>query len=217
MKLAFTIEAFFEIFEHYNLAVFPMQLIFIIFGLLALLSFYNKHPYKDIAIGFFLVGLWLWTGIVYHIYFFSSINPAAYGFGVLFILQALLFLRGIIKSSFVFEFSSRAQYYWGYFFVLFALVIYPAISYYLEQSLFTTISIGLPCPTLILTFGFLLLMSNPIPKHLLIIPLIWTCIGTSAAVLFGVYQDYAMAFAAIVVLIYYYQSKKQLATELRPT
>ena len=35
-----------------------------------------------------LACFWAWMGIVYHLMYFSAINGAALGFGVLFIVQA---------------------------------------------------------------------------------------------------------------------------------
>ena len=61
-----------------------------------------------------------------------------------------------------------------------------------------TIALGLPCPSAILTFGFLMLVSNKFPKYLLIIPTLWAVIGLSAAINFGVYQDFMLIVAAIV-------------------
>lgn len=58
-----------------------------------------------IVISCILVFYWLWMGIVYHIIFFSSINPVAYVFGVMFILQTILFIKaGIIDKKLEFEF-----------------------------------------------------------------------------------------------------------------
>ena len=34
--------------------------------------------------------MWLWTGLAYHALHFSAINPAAFGFAALFVVQSLM-------------------------------------------------------------------------------------------------------------------------------
>jgi hypothetical protein len=55
-----------------------------------------------------------------------------------------------------------------------------------------------PCPTTIFTFGLLLWANKPVPVYILVIPLIWSIIGTMAAVSLQVPQDYGLGIAGIV-------------------
>jgi len=210
MKTPFTSEQFFSIFEQYNSAVFPAQLILFILGLLALGLIHYQKPVKNGLITGFLALLWLWIGIVYHISFFTSINKAAYAFGGLFILQGLFLIVELFRNKLEFSFTGKREAYVGYFFILFGLIIYPLIGYLLEGSSVRTISVGLPCPTTILTFGFFMLTSRQFPKYLLIIPTLWAIIGTAAAVNFGVYQDYLMPLAALIADFYLMPRKKNI-------
>ena len=114
----------------------------------------------------------------------------------------------ILRKKLEYSFETKPWKIIGYIFILFGLFIYPIISYLLEGSFQNTISLGLPCPTTILTFGFLMLTENKFPKYLLIIPTIWAIIGTSAAINFGVYQDYFMLISAIMANIYLIKRKK---------
>jgi hypothetical protein len=141
----------------------------------------------------------LYTGAFYHLAFFSRINTAAYVFGTVFILQGIFFLVETFKRKKV-EFSLHGSFrgYLGYFLILFGLVIYPLIHFMIERSWVETISLGLPCPSTIFTFGFLLLTDRKMSKYLLIIPSLWAVAGLSAAVNFGVYQDFMMMAAAII-------------------
>jgi hypothetical protein len=209
MKTPFTTEQFFQVFEQYNLSIFPAQILILVLGLTALLLLHAKHPIRNKTIGVLLGLLWFWMGAVYHIGFFSSINKAAYAFGGLFILQGLLisyetFARGKLE----FRFKGRFMDYLGYFFILYGLIIYPAISVSLEQSLSRTIALGLPCPSTILTFGFLMVTDKKLSKYLLIIPSLWAVIGLGAALNFGVYQDFMMILAAILADILLIRRKK---------
>ena len=196
-------------FENYNASVFPVQLFFLFFGILAVYSTLSEKSGRNNIIGGLLFTIWIWIGIVYHIIFFASINPAAYFFGGLFILQGIFFfIETFVRKNIVFKYTGSAKGYLALFFILFGLIIYPVISFYLGGSVLKTISFGLPCPTTIVTFGFLLLTDKKFSKYLLIIPSVWALIGTAAAVNFGVYQDYLMIVAAIIANIYLIRKRK---------
>lgn len=136
-----------------------------------------------------------------------GINPAALVFGGIFILQGLLILFYSIRNRLSFAFTRQAKSYIGYFFILFGLIIYPVIAYFAEGSLSRTISLGLPCPTTIFTFGFFMLADSKFPKYLLIIPALWAIVGLSAAINFGVYQDFMILISAIISAIFIFRTK----------
>jgi hypothetical protein len=58
---------------------------------------------------------------------------------------------------------------------------------------------GAPCPAVIHTFGILLL-ARRVPLWLLIIPMLWAVIGTSAVFAFGVLQDIGLFASAVLVI-----------------
>lgn len=210
METPFTTDQFFGVFERYNSAVFPSQIIIIILGFLGLFLLHTGYSRKNKFIGIFLGFLWLWTGIVYHIAFFSEINPIANVFGVVFILQAgLLLYTSLMKENLHFSGHFRLKDFLGYFFILFGLMIYPLIGYVLEGSYLRIISLGLPCPTTILTFGYFMITQKEFPKYLLIIPSLWAVVGISAAVNFGVYQDFLMIVAAITANVFLLKKDKK--------
>ena len=212
MKTPFTTQQFFDVFENYNTSVFPLQLIILVLGIFAVVLMHSKKATKNNLITGFLCFLWLWAGIVYHLAFFTPINKAAYGFGALYIIQGFLFLIELFRKRLEFSFTGKTREYAGYFFIGFGLIIYPVISYLAKGDLTTTISLGLPCPTTIVTFGLLMLTTHRLPKYLLIIPTLWAIIGTGAAVNFGVYQDYLMLLSAIVVDIYLINRKREITS-----
>ena len=209
MKTPFTTEQFFYIFEKYNTTVFPFQLVIVLLAILALLLIRSNHSLKNKLIGSFLGLLWLWMGLVYHIIFFTAINKLAFVFGGFFILQGLLILINTFsKDRLNFNFSPQSKNYFGYFFILFGLFIYPLLSYFFQGSFSRTISLGLPCPSTIFTFGFFIIAGNKFPRYLLIIPSIWAAVGLSAVIQFGVYQDVMMPIAAIITFIMLLKSQK---------
>jgi hypothetical protein len=209
IKTPIPTEQFSSIFEKYNHAIFPVQIILFLLSLLALIAIGTKIKQKDKVVAGILGVIWVWTGVVYHWAFFSSINILALGYGVVFILQGLFLVwEGVILYNLKFVFGMTVQAFFGYFFILYGLIIYPAIAYMFEPNLSGTISIGLPSPTIILTFGFMLLCDKKFSKYLLIIPSIWALIGISAVIKLGVYQDSMMFIAAIIADILILRSKK---------
>jgi hypothetical protein len=129
-------------------------------------------------------------GIVYNLIFFSTINPAAYIFGVLFIIQGVVFLYdAFYKQTISFRFRADIYGMSGGIFILFALVIYPVIGYFQGHQFPSSPTFGLPCPTTIFTLGLLLLTDSKIPIRMFIIPLIWSVIGFSAAFALGIKED----------------------------
>lgn len=211
MRIPFTTAQFFEVIEKYNAAVFPLQIVIGILGILCLYLLYSKNKIRNTFIGSFLGFLWIWIGIAYHLLFFTGINKAAYLFGSLFILQGILFLLNTFsRNKLVFEFEWKPKDYIGYFFILYGLVIYPVISYFVEGSIDKTIVLGLPCPSTILTFGFLMLTTSKLPKYLLIIPSLWAIVGLGAALSLGIYQDLMMLVAAIAAFLILSRRKPRL-------
>ena len=76
------------------------------------------------------------------------------------------------------------------------IVIYPLIGYALGRIFPSTPTFGTPCPTTIFTFGLLLWADRKISLSLLIIPVLWSIVGTSAALNFGVKEDFGLLVAA---------------------
>jgi hypothetical protein len=197
VDLPFTVEQFLDVFRQYNLAVWPMQIVLFIIALTAAVLIIRKKHFSGKAVPIILAFLWLWTGIVYHLLFFTSINGAAYAFGALFILQAILFLSAGLKHTLEFEFKPDAYGITGVTLIAFSLFIYPVLNYAFGHAFPASPTFGLPCPIVIFTFGALL-MSKKIRWYLLIIPLIWSIIGVSAAMSLGIWEDTGLVIAGVV-------------------
>ncbi len=198
MKTPFTIKQFFGVFEHYNLGVFPSQLLLITAGLLSLLLIVRGSSVRNQFAGGLTGLLWLWMGLVYHIIYFSGINPAAKIFGVAFIIEGILILyETFIRKRMVIDIKNGTESYLAFFFLVFGIFIYPAIGYIITHEAARTIALGLPCPTTIFTFGILILAKEKIPGYILVIPTLWALIGLSAAIHFEVPQDFLIIVAGV--------------------
>jgi hypothetical protein len=200
MKTPFSTEEFFSVIEKYNTSVSPIQFVFSVLGMLMLWKLISQKSKAGKFSGISTGILWLWMGVVYHLLFFTSINRVAFIFGSLFVLQGIFIL---FETHFRNRFSSQTkqpfQFYTGYFLAVYGIVLYPLINYFPEGSIAKTIAFGLPCPTTIFTFGLLLIYAKHLPRYLIIIPTLWAFLGISAALNFGVYQDFVMILAALIV------------------
>jgi Family of unknown function (DUF6064) len=198
-SIPFSTEQFFQVFEKYNQAVYPIQFGLILVAVVAILLATSRKFSRSKIISGLLGVLWLWTGVVYHLIFFTAISPPAYLFGTLFIFQGLLFLyEGVARNRLSFRASRGFDGILGAVFIAYALVIYPLIGYGLGRIFPSSPTFGTPCPTTIFTFSLLLWADRKISLRLLIIPVLWSIVGTSAALSFGVTEDFGLLVAAIM-------------------
>jgi uncharacterized membrane protein HdeD (DUF308 family) len=199
LKIPFTTEQFFLVFEKYNQTIFPMQAVLILVAIASVTLAANPKPSANKTISILLGFLWLWAGVVYHLTFFTEISPPAYVFGVLFVFQGLLFLyEGVVRNRLSFRASRRLNGILGAILIVYALAIYPLIGYALGRIFPTSPTFGVPCPTTIFTFGLLLWTDKKIPLNLLIVPVLWSIVGTSAALSFGIKEDFGLLVAAML-------------------
>lgn len=201
MKTPFTLDQFFEVFKKYNETVFPAQILLYLISFIAIYLTFKPNSISNKVISSMLAFFWLWMGIVYHLVFFTTINSAAYIFGTAYILQSLLFLTfGVLKNKFSFSFHSDIYGVTGILLILFALIIYPLLGYFLGHVYPFSPTFGLPCPTIILTFGLLLLNDKKCPVAIMIIPFLWSLIGFTAVFNFGMWEDTGLLISGLVTL-----------------
>lgn len=201
MKLPFTIDQFFNVFEQYNRSVWPLQAGFYLLAVFAILSAFSKRSNSNTIISVILSFLWIWMGAVYHIIYFSAINKAAYVFGIAFIIQgSLFFYFGVIKKLLSFQYTSTFYGVTGSVLLVVALIVYPVLGYFAGHVYPLSPTFGLPCPTTIFTLGILLWTNQKLPSALLIIPVLWAVIGFSASFTLGVKEDFSLLIAATLFL-----------------
>ncbi|MRR16188.1 MAG: hypothetical protein EG826_07005 [Deltaproteobacteria bacterium] len=200
MNIPFTVEQFFTVFKNYNEAIWPAQIIAYILGIAALALAIRRTNPSDRIISGILAIFWVWMGIFYHILHFSVINPAARIFGIVFILQGLLFLAaGTFLGKLSFRFTAAPLPVLGALFILYAMVIYPLLGIFFGHIYPAAPMFGVaPCPTTIFTIGILLWTAKKVPGYLLIIPFLWSLIGMSAAIHLRVPQDYGLVVSVVI-------------------
>lgn len=210
MELPFTIEEFLNVIKSYNQSIFPAQIIFYLIGFYCVYLLFKSSKHRDKFINIVLSFFWLWIGIVYNLIFFTSINKAAYIFGLLFITQGILFLIfGVLKNDISYSYRKDLFGVVGLIFLSYALIIYPVLNFVLGHPYPYAPTFGLPCPTTIFTFGILLFVNNRISIGLLIIPVIWSIIGLSAAINLSIYEDFGLLIAGVLGFILILFSKNK--------
>lgn len=209
MSVPFTIDQFLEVFTKYNQTIWPAQILLNAVALSIVFLAFQRGQNSNRAISIALSALWLWTGIVYHLLFFTSINPAAYLFGAFFIMQGILFLSvGVIKNRISYAISSDIRGIVGSIFVLYALLSYPLLGFRFGHVYPGSPTFGAPCPATIFTFGVLLWTGGTIPRYLLVIPALWSIIGFSAALNFGMKEDVGLLIAGVIGSLLLFIGKK---------
>jgi hypothetical protein len=199
--IPFTSEQFFDVFAHYNEAVWPAQIALNFAALLAIFITVRKRAFSDAAISGILGLLWIWMAIAYHWAFFRLINPGAPMFAALFFLQgALLLYAGMVRKALSFAFKHDIRTAIGGVLLLYGLVIYPLLGYQLGHAYPRSPTFGLPCPTTIFTFGMLVWTDRSVPAYILAIPVLWSVIGSTAALAFGVTEDFGLLISCVAAL-----------------
>ncbi|MGD8641458.1 MAG: DUF6064 family protein [Gammaproteobacteria bacterium] len=200
MEIPFTQSDFLGVFGSYNNAIQPAQIISYLLGIVAVAVAIRGSNRAGTLVLSILAVFWAWTGLVYHIGFFSAINGAAYIFGGLFILQSLLLVYAAFRiPPLVFQPGSSATTIVGTVFIVYSLMVYPVLNmlfghHYPQMPVFGVT----PCPMTIFTFGMLLWSTTQIPYYLIVIPTAWSFIGLSAAINLQIYEDFGLIVAGVL-------------------
>jgi hypothetical protein len=200
--LPFTLEQFLDVFASYNTAIWPAQIVAYLLGAIALAALLRPGRASDRIVSAVLGLMWLFTGILYHGAFFSSVNKAAFAFGVLFVVEGVALLyTGVVRDGLRFAINYGFGAVIGAGFILYASLVYPLIGIATGHSWPALPMFGVtPCPVTIFTFGLLLMTTRRFSYWLLVIPFIWSLIGGSAAILLDVWQDWLLLVCGLIAV-----------------
>jgi hypothetical protein len=200
--LPFTIDQFFQLFEVYNRTIWPLHVVAYCLAGFVLWAILIGRAWSWRAAAGVLSLMWLWNGLAYHLAFFTLINPAAYGFAVLFVAQGLLFFASALSDqgpSNVVGKNWRSALAMAT--IAYALIFYSVLGYLAGHGWPGAPVLGVaPCPTTIFTFGILMLAGPSIPRQLFVLPILWAFVGSTAAVLLGVPEDLGLLASAGALL-----------------
>ena len=197
--LPFTAEILFSSFEQYNRALWPLPIVAPALALAIVLLTLRPVRHGDRAIGAFVALGWLWTGVGYHFLRFAAIDFAAPVYGVLFVLQGLLFAwTGVVRGRLAFRFTGDLFGWVGLALTIASALVWPLADGLLGDGWPSVRVVGLaPGPTAAFTLGMLLLTAGRTPLHLALIPLLWTLIAGAAAWVLTIPQDLALSAAGV--------------------
>jgi len=199
MYLPFTRAQFLQVFADYNEGIWPAQFGAAILGIVAISMLFWRPAWADRTIAAIVALFWSLMAAGYHWSFFAAINNAAYAFGALFLLAAIIFvIEGVIRNRIRFHLVPGIRGWAAGGLILYAFVIYPVVGLTLTHLFPQTPLFGVaPCPTTIFSLGLLLIAQHPNPLVIGVIPLLWSVIGGSAAVLLDVRLDWGLFPAGI--------------------
>ena len=200
--LPFTHQQFIFVFSVYNGAIWPLQPIVHAAGVLMLALLLRPSRGSDSYSLVLLAAMWIWTGFVYQIGFFSRINPIALAFGAAFVLEGALLLDAALRGRIAFGTSRGLRRSTGWALLIYSLLLYPLLGIALGADYFELPAFGLtPCPVTMTTVGVLLLASSPVPRRLYVIPVTWAIVGGSAAGLLRMPQDWVLLLTPVLLAI----------------
>jgi Family of unknown function (DUF6064) len=203
VQLPFTSAQFLDLFGDYNHAIWPAQALLLALGLGASVLAFRPRAATPRIVPACLAILWAWTGGVYHLTFFRTINPLASWFAILSLVQAVLFLRYAVRpDTLTFRASRSAQDLLGGLLLVYGFVVYPLLARALGHPYPTSATFGAPCPTTIVTIGLLLWAKPRSPRRLAVLPIVWAAVGSVAVIELGMVEDIGLTVAGLIGIVW---------------
>ncbi len=202
--MPFTLDQFLDLLGTYNTQLGPVIGAVWLVSVLAV-AMYFRGDLTVAAAASLLAVHWAWSGVVFHAVYFTRVNPAAWLFAALFLAEAVA-LAWLARSSRRGTRLRRAgqtpRQVLADVFVI-AAIVYPFLVLATGHALPRAPLFAVPCPTLLLTAGVLLTLGPRAPRWLAVIPVLWSAIGGSAAILLTVVPDYLLlaAGASLVAFV----------------
>jgi Family of unknown function (DUF6064) len=200
--LLFSPRTYYRLFELYNAAVWPGQVLAVAAGLAIAAMLRKPRPWQGRVVAVLLAACWLWIAWAYFLTRFATINWAAPYVAAAFTGEAvLLVLAGTFGRSSLLPDTRRAGCV-GVGLYVFALVIQP-LSGPLAGRAWSQVEIfGIaPDPTVVATLG--LVLRAPVGQRwtLLPIPLAWCAMSGATAWAMGSPDAWVMPIAGVLALV----------------
>jgi len=177
--LLFSPRTYYRLFELYNAAIWPAQILSISVGIVMLMLLRRPGPRQGRLIAALLVLCWLWVAIAFHFERYATINWTAPYFAAGFAVEAALLLwLGVIHGRLRFGLDANPAGVVGFAIVLFALAVQPLIGPLLGRDWRQVEIFGVaPDPTAVATLGMLLLATGSTAWELLVLPALWCAVA----------------------------------------
>jgi hypothetical protein len=177
--LLFSPQTYYRLYELYNAAIWPAQVVAITLGLAILLLVRRPGGTHGRWIAAVLAACWLWIAIAFHANRYATINWAAvnfaWGFGC---EAALLIWIGVLRGNLVFGTGEGAIGRAALGIFLFALLAQPFLGLLCGRPWRQVEIFGVAAdPTAVATLGVVLLSAGRVRWELLAVPAIWCAIS----------------------------------------
>jgi Family of unknown function (DUF6064) len=111
----------------------------------------------------------------------------------------LFFAYGAVSDRLALRFERGWRGALGLALIIYAALVYEVVGHLSGHGWPRTPLFGVaPCPTVIFTFGVLLLSIRPVPVLLVAIPLVLAGISSTAAILLGVPEDLGLVVSGLI-------------------
>lgn len=201
---SFSLDTYYRLFERYNAAIWPGQIVALALGawILALVRRGASVPRGRLVAGILAV-CWLWIAIAFHATHYATIHRAAVYFAWAFVLEALLLVwAGVFRGGLTFERRADGVGRAGLAIFLFALLVQPLVGLLFGRGWRQAELFGVaPDPTAIGTLGILLLAAGRARWELIALPALWCAFSGATLLAMGAPAGWiTLAAGAVAVL-----------------
>ena len=201
---SFSLHSYYRLFELYNRAIWPAQVVALALGLGMGSGLHLPHRGSGLHIqrGRFIAGIlagcWLWIAVAFHATRYMTLTWTAVYFAWGFGLEAALLLwTGVVRGRLAFERRSA-----GLAIFQFALVVPPLIGPLFGRSWSQVEVFGVaPDPTAIGTLGLILVATGRVRWELMALPLLWCAISGATLLSMRAPDAWIPLAAAMIVLL----------------
>lgn len=201
--IPFSQDVFLALVTQMNALLWPAQLASLLFALGILYLCLRPNFRIERLPALFLAAAWLCVGTIYYGLHFTPLNWAAWLAAGIFVLQGLLFLwLGVVRNRLRLRFKGEIPSWTGLLFLAAATAGYPLLGLATGTGVEAMPVVGIdPGPTILFTWGYLLLTAEKTLLRLLPIPFIAAWVSAVGGWLLGLSVDVILAPASLAGLI----------------
>ncbi len=200
--LLFSPRTYYRLFELYNAAVWPGQVLAVAAGLAIAAMLWKPRPWQGRVVAILLAACWLWIAWAYFLARYATINWVAPYVAAAFAGEALLLVLVGTLGRFSLPPDTRRAGCIGVGLYVFALVIQPLIGPLAGRTWSQVEIFGIaPDPTVVATLG--LVLRAPVGQRwaLLPIPVAWCAVSGATAWAMGSPDAWVMPIAGVLALV----------------
>lgn len=191
---------FVGLFERCNVAIWPLQILGHLAGVLVLVLMFIRWRHSQAAIFAVLAPFWVFIGVVFQFLYLRPLYLPGRTFAVLWVVQGVVLALAAIRLSGSFSRSTGWYAILGWLAIGYSLVGYPVLGFLLRGSILRVAWLGgFPCPMALFTLAVLVLASGPLPKWLLIVPGFWA-IGGLVPFVWGIREDLGLVILGLLIV-----------------